>query len=354
LSIFVFGYSFPVGGANGEYQGALSVWKRAGIMPTLVPTWLPDEDEHRKMNRLGYRTIVVPKECPKGIPDIPGIRNSTVVAFCNGIVLVHDTYKCLKGLGVKLVHVPTMLWAAPLEAEAFNVNGLPERFVFQTEKQRTAYTTSLCGLSRFTPEQIAERSRVIPAAFDFEAWEYAPRPHQKPHPFVIGKVARPDPAKWRTDHWAVLARVPYNARMAIVMGVNPAVIKFDPPKPEWADWIKPNGVPIRKYYGMIHAMAPLNPAQTDENFPRVTLECYATGTSLVAPNNSGWVDQVDHGRTGYLANDDDEAAYWLGSLIHDPERRTKMIVAGMEFLRDELCAESKIIPKWLALFAEME
>jgi hypothetical protein len=97
---------------------------------------------------MGYRTVVVPVECPKGIKQIPGIAGSTVLAFCNGVVLVHDTYKCLRELGVKLVWIPTMRWASKFEAESFEVNGLPDRIVYQTADQWATRPSFKCRCTR--------------------------------------------------------------------------------------------------------------------------------------------------------------------------------------------------------------
>lgn len=359
--VFVMGYGHHIGGASGEMLGALATWRTGGLMPTLIPTWGPGHPDYRKMmDEMGYKTINVPEQIKGGIKNIPDFPGSTVIAFCNAHAVAEDCYRTMKEIGIRFVWVPTMChpvkdqngWCP--EAIAFAKHGLPDVFVYQSAFQRHSYESLLIGelVARGVPDPYAavtSRGRLIRGAFDTKGWTYAPKSHALGKPFVLGKLGRPDPNKWHPDLWRVYEKVPYSHRAALVMGLNPDIVKGMPPLPEWATWLKPMGMSVQTYYSKIDCLVPLNAPGVVENFPRIGLECFALGIPVVARREGGWCEMIQDGVTGLLGDSDDEISWLAGELIYRPKRRLEIVHNAREWLVKTVSPEV-VWPEWRSIF----
>ena len=90
-----------------------------------------------------------------------------------------------------------------------------------------------------------------------------------------------------------------------------------------------------------------------ENWPRSGLEAMASGVPIVAQNRWGWKEMIRHGRTGYLADNDDELAYYTARLAYDEDHRLQLIHQARQVLRDELAATERIWAGWQRLFQKL-
>ena len=79
------------------------------------------------------------------------------------------------------------------------------------------------------------QGHLIRGAFAFDELPFAPAVHKPNEPFTIGRLARADIDKWSSNHWAVLGRVPYPQRRAIVMGWTRATQMKCGQPPAWAE-----------------------------------------------------------------------------------------------------------------------
>ncbi len=66
----------------------------------------------------------------------------------------------------------------------------------------------------------------------------------------------------------------------------------------------------------------------NEAFGIVALEARAAGLPVVARRDGGAADLIEHGREGLLAEDDDELAAQLGTLVVDAALRRRMQAAA--------------------------
>lgn len=79
--------------------------------------------------------------------------------------------------------------------------------------------------------------------------------------------------------------------------------------PDWAEPLSVNAEPSRKFLESRYCMFPIN-GGARENWPRSGLEAMASGVPVVAQNDWGWQEMIEHGVTGFLGNDDCELAHY--------------------------------------------
>jgi hypothetical protein len=119
--------------------------------------------------------------------------------------------------------------------------------------------------------------------------------------------------------------------------------------PEWAEVLSPCAEPTREFLSTLHCMLPIN-GGASENWPRIGLEAMAAGVPLVAQNQWGWQEMIDHGRTGFLADTDDDLACYAGQLATDEDLRLRIVQTAHKRLVDDIASPEKIWSGWSRLF----
>ena len=255
--------------------------------------------------------------------------NSHVMA-CRGL---------LRDLGCRLVWVNCMTFLFESEIRAFRQHGPAEAFVFQSDFQRAELEKVLPAFG-YDPSQ----GHTIRGAFAFDEIPFRPRPHAAGEEFHIGRLARPDLDKWSSNHWHILARVPYTGRRAAAMGWTMQLARKCGPPPPWAETFAPQQLTVPDFLARCHALLGLN-GGARENWPRIGLEAMAAGVPIVAQNAWGWREMIIDGETGFLAADDEQMAYRLAQLAYDDDLRRYMIAESYDYLR-ELADPERIGRQW--------
>jgi glycosyltransferase involved in cell wall biosynthesis len=178
-------------------------------------------------------------------------------------------------------------------------------------------------------------------------FSFDPRPHKSGSHFVVGRLARPDPAKWSSEIWSIYRRIPYSRLRARVMGWDGRVEAKCGPSPIWAETLPPAAEPVRSFLSSLHCLVSVN-GGAEENWPRVGLECMAAGVPIVAERSWGWPELVEHGITGYLGEDGDELAFHAAHLAYEEDLRIAVVSAARTRLR-LLCEPSNLGRLWSAL-----
>jgi len=90
----------------------------------------------------------------------------------------------------------------------------------------------------------------------------------------------------------------------------------------------------------------------------------AAGVPIVAQNQWGWPEMVEHGTTGFLGDCDEELAHYAATLAYDERLRIETAEAArarVEELADpetarveELADPETILAGWRQLFASVE
>ena len=116
MKITILGCPRPVGGANTECGDTALMWRAAGWDVTVVPTWdeSPDNPWPGRLIASGCRLV----SATEGTVDqLPGIADSTLVAFCNQHAC--RAWPKLKALGCSLIYSPCMTYPTAAEREVF-------------------------------------------------------------------------------------------------------------------------------------------------------------------------------------------------------------------------------------------
>lgn len=103
------------------------------------------------------------------------------------------------------------------------------------------------------------------------------------------------------------------------------------------------------YFRQLHCTLPVN-GGARENWPRVGLEAMAAGVPVVAQNEWGWREMIDHGVTGFLGGCDEELAHYAAMLAYDEDLRMRIVHAARERLVGELASPEIIWSGWWRLF----
>jgi glycosyltransferase involved in cell wall biosynthesis len=90
-------------------------------------------------------------------------------------------------------------------------------------------------------------------------------------------------------------------------------------------------IPTPHFFATLHCLLPVN-GGARENRPRAGLEAFAAGVPVVAQNDRGWKEMIEHGVTGVLGDCDEELARHAATLASDEDLRQTMIAAAREKL----------------------
>lgn len=342
MKIFIIGFPGDIGGACTELWHTLKLWRQNDVDVHLIPTWGTSTKWREKVDSIGCFTHEVKPEAFHTIDDLAG---SIVVSFCNSEFLVHS--RRLRELGCQLVWANCMTFLFDREREFYAGGDLFDAFVFQSHFQRSELEPQL---EKYGYEP--ERGHLIRGAFDLDEFEFAPRPHSAGDVFVVGRMARPDLDKWSSNTWPIYAAIQYANKRAIMLGINERVQEKLGASPIFADCLKPAAIPVQQFLANLHCLLPVN-GGARENWPRAGLEAMATGVPVVAQNDWGWKEMIDHGETGFLANNDCELAHYTAMLAYDESLRQRIIESAYLRLIEELASPRVIWSQWEELFRSL-
>lgn len=339
MRVFLIGYPGEMGGANTEAWHTIKLWRSQGLDVHLIPTWGGDAVWRQRLDALGCVTHQVSPGDLEKIKELPG---SPVVGMCNHQFTAHAHR--FRALDCPLVWVNCMTFLFDHEKRCFAEHGLPEALVFQSEFQRHEIEPQLAEYG-YDPAS----GHLIRGAFDLTEWDFQPRPHGKDETFVVGRVARPDTDKWSSNTWPIYNRIQYRHKRALMLGMDERTHQKLGAPPAWADCLKPMAIPVRQFFATLHCLLPVN-GGARENWPRAGLEAMAAGVPIVAQNEWGWREMIEHGMTGFLGDCDEELAHYTALLAYDEDLRMRIVKAAHQRLHDELAAPASIWRGWKHLF----
>ena len=339
MQVFLVGYPGELGGANTEAWHTIRLWREYGVEVGLIPTWNCDPAWRAKTEAIGCQTHVVR---PTELDAIPNLAGSVVVSFCNSEFIAHA--EAFRRLGCKLVWANCMTFLFPHERECFERIGPADAFVFQSEFQRSELEPQLTSLG-----YQAEQGHLIRGAFDLEEFSFAPRPHVAGEPFVVGRMARPDTDKWSSNTWPIYSAIQYANKRALMLGMNERTHAKLGPAPGFADCLKPMAISVQQFLGTLHCLLPIN-GGARENWPRAGLEAMASGVPIVAQDDWGWREMIEHGVTGFLGSNDCELAHYTACLAYDEDLRRRIIHAARERLVSVHANPKRLWESWKKLF----
>jgi hypothetical protein len=339
MRVFVVGYPGELGGACTELWHTIRLWRRFGVEVDLIPTWSSNPAWRKRVDAIDCSTHVIRPDSLDTVPSLPG---SVVVSFCNSEFLQHA--QRFRELGCRTVWVNCMTFLFDHEKQLYSEHGLFDAFVFQSEFQRRELEPLLEPFG-----YASAMGHLIRGAFDLDEFEFAPRPHPRGDVFVVGRMARPDTDKWSSNTWPIYSAIQYANKRALMLGMDDRThAKLGAP-PIFADCLKPMAISVQQFLATLHCLLPVN-GGARENWPRAGLEAMAAGVPVVAQNEWGWREMIEHGVTGFLGSDDCELAHYTAMLAHDEDLRQRIINAARERLINELANPDVIWKAWKQLF----
>jgi hypothetical protein len=339
--LFVVGYPDDVGGANTECWHTVRLWREYGIDVTLIPTWEPIDTWQARLEKIGCRTV---QTSPRDLDNVSGLQGSVVVSFCNSHFLRRA--ERFRDLGCQVVWVGCMTWLFSEERRHYRRHGPFDHYVFQSEYQQSELQPQLAK-SGVKPEQCHR----IRGAFFWDEFPFRPLPHESRAPFVIGRLSRAATDKYSASTWSVYRRIPHPVRARVMAWNGHVENKLGEP-PEWAECLPARAETAQQFFSKLHCMVQINGGAA-ENWPRSGLEAMASGVPIVAQNRWGWKEMIRHGQTGYLADSDEELAFYIARLAYDEDHRLRLVHQARQVLQEELARPEKIWAGWQGLFRKL-
>ncbi len=339
MRMFFIGYPGEMGGANTEAWHTIRLWRQFGVDVHLIPTWGSDPVWQAKLDALGCTTHHTSAD---ELERVPGLAGSPVVGMCNS-EFIRNAQR-FRALGCPIVWVNCMTFMFSHESDFFRQHGPADAMVYQSDFQRSQLEPQLAQYG-YKPET----GHLIRGAFDLAEWDFRPREHAAGEEFFVGRVARPDLDKWSSNTFAIYERIQIRRKRAILLGVDDRTQNKLGKPPWWADCLRPMAIPVREFYARLHCLLPIN-GGARENWPRAGLEAMAAGVPVIAQNDWGWREMIDHGETGFLGSSDEELAHWAAVLAYDEPLRQRIARQARERMEQEFANPDVIWSAWKRLF----
>ena len=112
-----------------------------------------------------------------------------------------------------------------------------------------------------------------------------------------------------------------NARL---MGVDDKIKHKLGKAPDWAEVLPQCQESSQEFLASLDVMVSIN-GGAGENWPRIGLEAMATGVPLVVQDAWGWQEMIDHGKTGFLAKNDEQLAVYASLLTRNQALRNDIV-----------------------------
>ena len=344
MQAFVVGYPSGYGGADTELWHVLKLWRRNQVEVTLIPTWRASERWRQRCDSIGARTVEI--EGPHQIRDVPGLAGSTVVSFCNGDFLKNAA--TFRELGCKVAWVGCMNWLFDAEIAHYSQHGPFDAYVFQSQYQRDTL------FPRLAAHGVKEaQCHLIRGAFDPSEFPFRPKVHMKEEPFVVGRLSRTDLHKWHPDTWMIYQAIPFRPIQARVMSWDDRLQSVVGPPPEWAQTLSGSDETPQEFLASLHCLLQMSGPAT-ENWSRVGLEAMSSGVPIITDRRGGWLEMIDHGTTGFLAETPEEAASYAGRLARREQTRVDVFLQAYDRLTKVLADPETIMQGWRALFEQVQ
>jgi len=343
--IYVIGYPGSIGGACTELWHTLKLWRQFGQEVHLVPTWSADRHWRSKCDEIGCHTHDLGAYDWDTLRAVPGLAGATIISFCNENFLLY--MRAFRKLHCRVIWVNCMNWLFPEEKRHYRRHGPLDAYVFQSRYQQR---TLMRELARYDVSQ--HRCHRIAGAFDVTDYPFCPRPHTSGDDFYVGRLSRPDLDKYSSNTWPIYSAIPYSRRRARVLGWSPEVeTKLGRP-PAWAEVMSPGKQDARSFVESLHCLLHVT-GGSRENWPRCALEAMALGVPIVAEDDFGWPEMIEHGTSGLLGRCDQELSYYAARLAYDEPYRLEMALAARRRLSEVLARPRTLWRRWRRLFEQL-
>ena len=340
--IFVHGFPSLYGGAGTELHHQIIVWRKLGLQVHLIPSWeCIREPLYEEMVRLG---VIMHAPC-----DWECLRpGDPILSFCNA-----DFLRALPEIRKhtrRTIFVNCMTWLFNKEKEAMQ-KGQIAMFLYQNEAVRQSVMPTLRKLNDDAQVQFL----TFKPYFHAEAFPFITE--RAADFFGCGRISRQDADKFAANTLRIydsfVAPLP---KHGLFLGFDQRSEKKIGRPFDWIQ-IAHNQREVSQQAFYKHCRIILQPTDTTENWPRIGFEAMASGSVLIVDNRGGWQQMVQHGKTGWLCDNERDFIYYASKMAYEPNLRDDMAEAarlrGLELGGLEISMESwKEILEKVALLPE--
>lgn len=313
--LFVHGFPGKYGGAGTELHHQIILWRKMGVEVHLIPSGdCFREPLYEDMVRMG---VVVHAPCDWTCLE----QGDPVLGFCSAEFL--QALPEIRRFTKRTVFVNCMTWLFDKEKEAM-AKGEIAMFLYQNETIRQKVMPILRGLNDDPKIRFQTFSPY------FYAQDFPFITERDTDVFGCGRISRQDADKFAANTLFIydtfVSPIP---KHGLFLGFDQrSEAKIGRPY----DWIQiaHNEREVSQQAFYKHSRIVLQPTDTTENWPRIGLEAMASGSVLIVDNRGGWQQMVEHGKTGWLCDNERDFIYYASKMAYEPSFRDDMAAAARE------------------------
>lgn len=354
--LYIFNWPSNVGGADTKVTHLLLLLHRDYDI-TMVP------NTREQLLQLGWRKFLKRLGVKAALwSELPKKLNGGALSLCNGRFLGEGTVLQAKQRGLRVIWSSEMMWhhGPEIAAVAFGVID-KVLYVSEMQKQLLAPGYGKC------PSAITG-NYIDPSFFPFSE-----RPRAADAPLVIGRLSRPDPAKFPPDFpefyesldlgRAALPRRRTRGSVCATIQTKFRVMawseelaqvyarhRFDA---RWDLLAKEAESQVQFLHSLDLFVYSLGP-NFRESWGRSTVEAMLTGAVPLVPKGGGHhlENMVPHGKAGFVCANNEDYREHVQRLRKDVMLRKKFSRAARRHAENELCNRAEHLRVWLEALGE--
>jgi glycosyltransferase involved in cell wall biosynthesis len=333
MRITVCGYPSRYGGADTELHHQIICWLRMGVEVSIVPFYPPDANQLKlALDQKGC--------CIHSHQNWAAVEGTHAIGFCSAEFL--KLLPEIRKHALSTTFVNCMTWNFEMELQRQGEN-LIDVHLYQTDHGR---------------DMVGKRLEILGHAYNpirFTPYFHADFfPFRSPRPgpvFKFGRISREDTDKFNASQIEIYRRIEHRPKKGIILGWGRNALQKCGQLPIEVCGFGAGSLSQSGFYAFADAV--VMTTDTFENLPRVGLEAMASGSVLIVDNRGGWQVLVDHGKTGYLAEDPDDMLRYCEELAHDRDLMHSMALAARDRL-DALWGYAAASQSWTRVFEALD
>lgn len=335
-SLYIFQWPSDLGGADTRMRDIVSLCAKDYSI-TVVPN---DAFRLSEKNWTDWMDSLGVKYCTQD--QLPEKCDGFAFSCCNfRIFSDKDRLRSIKSRGLKFIWANDMMWHTEAELAAIR-QGMVDVVLYTSDFHAQKMHTEVAAARPTQP------IRILKNYIDSSHWPMIVRPDRQP---VIGKVSRPDTAKFSCD-LPVLWQSAAPLWKYDLMGWSDEVAA----RYKWHDFDsrwklrKPCEIPVKDWLAGVDVFVYNGSFSYIENQSRAVVEAQLSGMPVVAPPKWNFTNMVWHTRTGFLVEDLDDMRGAL-EYLHQPDNRWRMGALARECALRIWCDENEARRDWNSMIA---
>lgn len=308
--IFIYGFPGLYGGARTELHHQILLWTEMGMKIHIIPSHEGYKNEalYLDMLKLGVKI--------HSVDDLSSVsKGDPVLGYCNEKFL--DILPKVKAKTGRTIFCSCMTWLSGKEKQRMS-EGTISMFLYQNEDVRLKNMTILKSLN-YDPkiEFVTFKPYFNMINFPFVS-------ERSSDFFGCGRISRQDADKYAKNTLHIYEQfVAPQFKKALFLGFDQRSQRKIGTPFNWIVTAKDQSV-ISQQDFYHHCRVVIQPMDTVENWPRIGFEAMSSGSVLVVDNRGGWKHLIEHGKTGWLCNNEKEFIFYASKMAYEPGLRDEI------------------------------